>query len=147
MAVRRPVVSKHRRLEEIFRYLVTMPAASTSLEAYKLLAEAIDHVEDKFLGAHTYKLKLTRKPLVNTRGRIYVPQLESIVPVPRYRGVHLLITAQHVTLLSRHGAIEVQHKLHEDKEGLIVHFEERHDQVLLQKPDFEGHGVWHPKNL
>ena len=112
-----------------------------------MLSDVIDQSEDELLGPETYDLKLSREPLRNTGDRMYVTQLPDIHPIPRYTGVQILVAVRHVAFISRYGAIEVQGKLEDDKRGEIFKFEDRHEQVLFQKADAWGDGVWHPKNL
>ena len=143
----KPVVPKHQRMPVILDHLACSPAAHNALEAYKLLSDVIDQVEDEILGLETYDLKPSRSALHNTGDRMYVTQLPDIFPVMRYTGVMILVAVRHITFISRYGAIEVQCKREDDKRGTVFKFEDRHECVLLRKADAWGDGVWHPKNL
>ncbi|MDQ3076026.1 MAG: hypothetical protein M3Q34_02765 [bacterium] len=139
-------VSKYHRLQVIFDRLSRIPPMSSSLQVYKMMAQVIDEVEDEFLGPETYDLKLNRANPVETGYRMYQIQLGSIFEVSGYTGVQLLLATKHLTFISRYGAIEVQSKLHIDKFGELIFFETRFEQVLFQKLDAFGDGVWHEKN-
>ena len=140
-------VSKGERLQAVLDRLRYSPPAHTSLEAYALFEKIINQVEDEFLGPHTYNPPRSLLVDFENIGRMYMTKTESMFSIPKYTGVHILVNHREVVFISRYGAIELQRKLGHDKEGLIIHFEHRLEQVLLQKPDAWGHGVWHPKNL
>lgn len=143
----KPSVSKCQRFQVILNRLAAAPALHTSLEAYKLLEVVINTVEDEFLGEDSYNPPRSLIVGFEKIERMYLTKLESMHPVPRYTGVSILLSHQHVTFISRYGAIEIQRKLREDKRGETIPFEARTELVIFQKLDAYGDPVWHPKNL
>ncbi len=140
------IPNKLARLKEIWNYLRQAPPASSSLEAFILYARAIDTVEDKYLGPHTYNPPPRIIPADYKTERLYITNYENIFVIPHYSGVQLLVHNDQITLISRYGAIETQQKVHEDKYGELMHFADRHDKVLFEKKDLWNHGVWEEKN-
>lgn len=135
---------KHMRLQVILDHLQSVQPAHSALEAYKILSESINLIEDRFLGKDTYN---PPRSLVNVHTpRMYPTNLESAFPVAYYKGVHILLSSNHITLISRYGAIEIQNKVTGDKRGENVHFKEREHEVIFRKLDAYGDGVWCDKN-
>jgi hypothetical protein len=139
------VTPKQHRIQVALDYLYSLPPAGTSLKAYELFTRAINLVEDEFLGQESWSIPRTFLTGARTE-RIYMGQVESLHPVPRYSGVDILIHVREVVFFSRYGAIEIQQKVADDRYGFKKHFEERTDLVIFQKPDSAGDGVWHTKN-
>lgn len=138
-------VPKHQRIQVVLDYLYSLPPARSSLEAYMIFAKAINEVEDDFLGKESYSPPRTFLDGTKTE-RIYMTLFESMHPVPRYSGVHILIHLKEVVFISRYGAIEIQRKIEDDILGFKRHFETRNDCVMFTKPDANGDGVWSEKN-
>jgi len=94
--------SKERRLAEFFRRLAVAPAATSFEEAYRLLCDTLNAVEDE----------LTDIPFApehwETDGRLYPPQDDNARPfhgsvrMMRYR------TRGHYILIAANGAIEIR---------------------------------------
>lgn len=135
---------KYLRLQVILDHLSSMPPAHSSLEAYKMLNNVINEIEDEFLGKDSYNPP--RSLLGIYTKRMYVTNLESVFPVEEYSGVSILISSKHITFISRYGAIEVQNKLKDDTQGKGIPFKSRVDAILYRKHDAWGNDVWHEKN-
>ncbi len=132
------------RFMSVLARVSEMPACSNSLEAYGLLSRVLNSAEDEIFGDHwepprTF-LDGKRTP------RIYPIHPESFHPVEGFSGVTLMIAKKEYVIVSRFGAMEVQTKIPDDLYGANLHFSERNDQVLWQKTDAYGDGVWHDKN-
>lgn len=139
-------LSKTDRLLQVFENLAQRNPFHSSLEAYSYLVKILNEVEDRSLGAESY-IPMRHPPTIPTP-RMYPPHIEKdfFSTGDAYLGVHLLLSRQHITFISRYGAIEVQGKIHTDKYGVERMYSERKENVLFEKFDYAGHGVWHPKN-
>lgn len=137
---------KQHRIKVVLDHLHSFSPARTALEAYAHFTQAINQVEDEFLGKDSYDLPRTFLDGTRTE-RMYMTLFENMYSVPRYGGVHILIHVREIVFISRYGAIEIQKKVEDDKFGFKQHFEERVALVIFKKLDAWGDGVWHQKNL
>jgi hypothetical protein len=116
-----PVPSKGQRLAEIFRRLAASPPASTHDEAYRLLCDTIDAVEDE----------LTTTPNIPANwmadGRIYPPQPDRRFAVEGRPDLARYESRKQNTFIRDNGAITTVTK------GVKV--------VLFDKPGADGRGT------
>jgi hypothetical protein len=96
-----PTPTKMERLAEMFRRMDAAPAPATHDDAYRLLCETIDAVEDE--------LTSTPNDPANWRtdGRIYPPQLDSQVSVPGRPDLLRYVSRGHDSFLADNGAITI----------------------------------------
>jgi hypothetical protein len=93
-------LEKSERLEEFFRRLGALPAASSAAEAQKQIAETLDAVEDELTG-------IPNNPDAwQEDGRMYPIQEDNWVPQPK--GVLRGRSAGHLIDLGANGAIVVR---------------------------------------
>ncbi len=130
------------RIQEVIILLKTKPACTSFLEAYRLLNQTIMEVEDRYFGPLPDEHQFHVGPHAH---RMSVTSEDNIFPVVHYSKVKILLSTNHITFISEHGAIEIQHKDRNDRFGLTTHFNAR--KVIITKLDTENHTVWHEKNL
>jgi len=115
-----PGATKGQRLAEILRRMATAPPPASSDEAYRLLCETIDAVEDE----------LTTTPNIPANwmidGRIYPPQADRRYRVKGRLDLMRYASRGHDTFISDNGAITIA-----AKDGTIV----------LDKPGSDGQGT------
>jgi hypothetical protein len=113
-------MSKGQRLAEILRRLATAPPAPTHDDAYRLLCETIDAVEDE----------LTSTPNIPanymTDGRIYPPQADRRYPVNGRPDLKRYASVGHNTFIRINGAITVAL---------------RNGPAIFDKPGADGQGT------
>jgi hypothetical protein len=115
------VPTKGQRLAEIFRRLAAAPPAASHDEAYRLLCDTIDAVEDE--------LTTTPKNPANwmTDGRIYPPQVDYCFEVSNRPDLKRYESKRHNTFIRDNGAITTV-----AKGGKVVMFD---------KPGADGRGT------
>lgn len=136
------VPPKGTRISEVIELLKVRPACSSYSEAYKMLNQAIVEVEDRYFGPLPDEYEFHVGPHAN---RMSITSGDSIFPVVHYSKVKILISTNHITFISEHGAIEIQNKDRNDRFGLATHFNAR--KAIITKLDTGNHTVWHEKNL
>ena len=135
---------KSERLAAAFDLLGQRPPATTGLEAYCQLSKALNEIEDSVWGTEDWAPPRVFE-LGQVTDRMYTVSPDSFFAVDGYRGVILLLSTKELIFIGRYGAIEVQRKMAEQA-AREVPFCSRRSQVMFQKADHEGNGVWHPKN-
>jgi hypothetical protein len=113
--------AKAARIEEFYRRLIIAPAVTTAEEAYRLLCDILNAVEDEFTG-------IPYNPDAwATDGRLYPPfedrRFEEGVP----EGGRGYTTRRHVVYFGANGAIEIQ-----TMAGVVE----------FQKAGADGKGAW-----
>ncbi|MBL4846144.1 MAG: hypothetical protein JKY65_11505 [Planctomycetes bacterium] len=112
--------SKQERLEEFCRRLSAAPAPETAEEAFSLIAETLNEVEDELT-------TIPNNPEQwRTDGRLYPPQADSARTVEGQPGTTRYRSRGHNTFVSENGAIEIQ-----SLDG----------DVIFQKHGADGQGV------
>ena len=113
---------KEERFKEFLHRLDEAPAAGSFGDAYKLLCDVLNAVEDE----------LTTLPFDPenwvTDGRMYPPQMDSIRDVEGQANVKRFRSRAHNTFVADNGAIEIQ--------------EVRGAVVVFRKDGMDGRGVW-----
>lgn len=96
-----PIPSKAERLAEVFNRLSTAPAVSTYDDAYALLCETIDAVEDEWTG-------IPNNPATwMTDGRMYPPQLDNRISVRGQPDTFRFRSKSHWSIIGANGAITI----------------------------------------
>jgi len=113
------------RLAEFLRRLDETPPAASFDEAYDLLCEALNTVEDEMSGI-PYNPARWR-----TDGRLYPPAADSMRSVPNPPAVKRFRSRGHNTFIASNGAIEIR----------AVH----PSNVVYSKAGSDGCGVWEMK--
>lgn len=115
-------VPKDERFREFLQRLGSAPAASSFDEAYQLLCDVLNAVEDELSG-------LPCNPESwETDGRMYPPQADSMRDVPDCDDVKRFRSVAHNTYIAANGAIEIQ--------------EVRGGVVVFRKDGSNGQRVW-----
>ena len=118
------MASRRERLDEFLRRLAISPAASSLAEAWKLIDETLDEVEDEMSG-------IPNNPTTwLTDGRMYPAQPDNLRDVPGHPAVKRLRSRDHNMFIGTNGAI------------CIVQIST--GEVALDKPGDDGHRV--PEN-
>ena len=112
--------TKAERLDEFFRRLASERAASSFEEAYGLLCETLNALEEELSGVEDYNPDSWR-----TQDRMYPPQRDNARPVRDYPGVTRFRSVGHNTFIGSNGAIEIQQA----------------NTVVFQKPGADGKDV------
>src|SRR5215469_18419778 len=97
-------MDKHARLLLFYERLTAAPAAKTHEEAYALLCDTLNAVEDELSGV-PYDPSSWQ-----TDGRLYPPQSDRVYAVPEFPGVLRYGSFKHDTYVGKNGAIEVRLK-------------------------------------
>ena len=95
------MMSRSERLQEVFRRLLSAPAATTADGARKLLADTLAEVEDELSGVPNSPENW------RTDGRMYPPQDDSRREVPGSPTVTRYRSLWHNTYIAENGAIEI----------------------------------------
>jgi hypothetical protein len=95
-------IPKRKRLDEVYRRLMSAPHAATADEAFRQLSSIIDEVEDQWTST-PYDPSNWRAD-----GRIYPPQSDNLHPVPEHPQVSRYRTSRHNVFIGANGAIEIQ---------------------------------------
>jgi hypothetical protein len=111
---------KSARLAEIFRRLGEAPAAASADEAYRLLCETIDAVEDELSGTPNDPAAF------RTDGRIYPPQEDHRKAVLGRPDLRRYVSRGHGTLIGENGAITIL---------------DRDRAIVFAKPGADGRGT------
>jgi hypothetical protein len=115
------IVSKFERLAEFMRRLNVAPAKSTFDDAYDLVCNTINAVEDELTSIPYDPSKW------QTDGRMYPPQLDNMSEVPGRDDVTRLRTRYHNILIANNGAIQI--------------WDVRKSELILSKNGADGKGV------
>jgi len=102
--------------------MTAAPAANSFDEAFRLLCETLDTVEDELTSIPSCPKNW------QTDGRLYPPQLDNRRPVPGYDQVTRLRNRGHNTYVAENGAIEIQ--------------DASSGKVVFRKNGACGRGVW-----
>ena len=114
--------TKEERIAEFLRRMNRASAAGTFDDAYRLLCETLDAVENEMT-------TIARDPgNWQTDGGMYPPLVDSMRDVSGHRGVKRFRSLGHNTFISENGAVEIQ--------------EVRGTVVVFQKDGADGRGVW-----
>lgn len=103
------IPSRSERLAEFYRRLGAAPAASDADEAYSLLCDTLNEVEDDMTGI---PFDPTRW---RTDGRMYPPQSDRMSIHPDRPDLRYYYSRGHDTLIGANGAIEIR-----DRAGNVV---------------------------
>lgn len=136
---------KPDRLQAILAAIIELPSATCGLQLYAQMANLINAMEDKIWGREHWAPPRSFLDGIRTE-RIYPILPESFHAVSGYPGTTLLLAKRELIFISRHGALQVQRKVSDDPLGEVLSFDLRQAQVLMDKADANGHGVWHSKN-
>lgn len=116
-----PTQSKRARFEEFIRRLSAAPPATSFEDAYELLCDTLNAVEDE----------MTEIPYAPERwltdGRMYPPQEDSMRSVPGRPRIKRLRSRAHNTFIGENGALKIQ----------VI----EETTVLLSKPGADGREV------
>lgn len=115
-------MDKHARLLLFYERLTAAPTPKTHDEAYALLCDTLNTVEDELSGVQY------DPPSWQTDGRLYPPQSDRVYAVPEFPGVLRYGSFKHDTYIRKNGAIEVRLKA----DGT----------VQFSKAGADGKGVW-----
>jgi len=115
------VPTKAERLDEFFRRLAAAPAVADREEAYRLLCETLNEVEDELSGEPFDPAAWM------TQDRMYPPRGDNARPVAGSPGVTRFRSRGHNSFVADNGAIEIQ---------------DTNKVVLFAKPGADGKGVW-----
>jgi hypothetical protein len=113
---------KQDRIEEFLRRLDGAPPANSFEEAFSLLSDTLNAVEDELTGI-PYDPNHWQ-----TDGRMYPPQADNIRTVPESSGVKRLRTRGHDMFVGSNGAIEIEVRSTK--------------QAIFAKVGGDGRGVW-----
>lgn len=97
-----PLPSKAERLQEIFNRLNAAPAVATYEEAYTVLCDTMNAVEDELTDI-PYNLATWM-----TDGRLYPPQLDNRREIEGKAGSYRFRSRLHVTTIGADGSIEIK---------------------------------------
>ncbi|MFS2151404.1 hypothetical protein [Rhizobium sp. Rhizsp42] len=78
-----------------------LPAAGTHDEAFKMVCDTLEAVEDEFSGI------ISNSAAYQSDGRMYPPQTDSVREVPGNAGVKRYRSRAHNTLIGGNGAIKI----------------------------------------
>jgi hypothetical protein len=113
---------KADRLEALFEAMTNAPVASTFDEAFELLCQTLNQVEDRMTS-------IPYNPnAFETDGRMYPPENDNRRVVAGHENVIRFRSLGHNTFISSNGAIEIQ---------LIPS-----ERVIFTKPGKDGKQVW-----
>ena len=113
---------RSERIAEFLRRLAAAPAANNAADAYRLLCDTLNEVEDQ-LTSIPFDLSNS-----DTDGRLYPPLADNIRAVPNYSLVKRYRHRAHNTYIGENGSIEIRPV----PDG----------PPLLSKAGNDGRGVW-----
>ena len=96
------MLSRDERLELFFIRLAESPAAATPEEAYQLLCDTLNEVEEEHSGVPF------NPDTWRSDGRLYPPQLDSIRSVPDIPSAKCYRSKGHDSIIGPNGAIEIR---------------------------------------
>jgi hypothetical protein len=96
------VISKAKRLTEFLQRLQAAPPASSADEAFDLLANTLNAVEDELSGVPN------RPELWKTDGRMYPPQEDSRVKCPERPSLRKYRSKGHYDFIGLNGSIRIE---------------------------------------
>ena len=111
------MISKAKRLREFLQQLQAAPPATSADEAFDLLAQTLNDVEDEFSGV-PYRPENWR-----TDGRLYPPQEDSRVKFPERPSLRKYRNKGHYNYIGLNGSIRI---------------ETTEAEILLDKPGQDG---------
>lgn len=115
------MLSKAKRLQKFLQRLQAAPPASSADEAFDLLAETLNAVEDEFSGVPN------RPELWETDGRMYPPQEDSNRKCPERPSLRKYRNKGHYDFIGLNGSIRI---------------ETLEAEVLLDKPGQDGRSAY-----
>ena len=116
------MTSRKERLKEFMRRMKALEPKSTFDDAYEMLCDTLNEVEDEFSGV-PYDPEKWR-----TDGRLYPPQSDAFRDCEDHPSVVRMRTRGHNVFIASNGAIEIK-ALHGDG-------------VIFEKLGADGKGVW-----
>jgi len=119
-------MDKYARLQLFYKQLQSAPAASSHDEAFALLFDTLNTIEDEHSGV------LFDPANWQTDGRLYPPQTDRAYEVDGFPEVIRYRSAGHNTYIASNGAIEVR----------IV----ATNEVDFRKSGADGRGVWNEQD-
>lgn len=114
--------TKQERFTLFVERLAGAEAAGTHDEAFELIRETLDGVEDEFSGI------ASQPSAFQTDGRMYPPQVDNARKVPGHRGTIWYRSRAHNTIIGANGAIRIE----------TTGFQKT---VVLEKPGANGEGL------
>ena len=120
--IQNPVPSRTERLKVFLKRLDAEPAARTLEDAFELVCQTLNCVEDE-LSSIPYDLTKSASD-----GRLYPPVWEELTDVTGHPNVKRYRHRWHFTYFGANGSIEF--------------VEVRSGNVFHAKPGFDGRGVW-----
>ncbi|HEX3151130.1 MAG TPA: hypothetical protein VHR66_23825 [Gemmataceae bacterium] len=114
--------TKAERIVEFFRRLAIAEPAATLEEAFRLVCETLNGVEDEWTDIPF------NQETSDTDGRLYPPLWENLRSVPDHPDVKRHRHRWHNTFFAPNGAIEI--------------VEVRSGAIVFSKPGLDGKGVW-----
>jgi hypothetical protein len=117
-----PIPSKAERVAEFIKRLGEAPLAATSDEAFQLVCDTLNAVEDELTNI-PYNQETS-----DVDGRLYPPLREGLRTVADHPNVLRHRHRWHNTYFGTNGSVEIQ--------------EVRSGNVLISKPGQDGRGVW-----
>jgi hypothetical protein len=94
--------AKQERFTLFVERLAAAEAVGTHDEAFELIRETLDGVEDEFSGV------ASNPPAFQTDGRMYPPQTDSARSVPNQLGTTRYRSRAHNTIIGSNGAIRIE---------------------------------------
>jgi len=134
---------KGHRLKELFSLLRASRPARNGLEAYMLIANNLNMLEDSYFGMSNWSPPRTYITGAQT-DRLYPPQPDNFEMVPGWPGVTNMVHTKEYVFISKSGAIEVQRDDGSSERGNP--YWKRRESVVFEKLDFNGDGVWSPQH-
>lgn len=113
--------TKAERLDEFFRRLAAAPAAASHDEAFRLLCDTLNRVEDELCDEPYDPSAWT------TQDRMYPPQEDAARPVADHPAVTRYRSRGHNSFVAVNGAVEIR---------------DMSNRALFEKPGADGKGVW-----
>jgi hypothetical protein len=130
------MVAKDERIRELLEALRAAEPAGNGLLAYRLISTTLNDIEDRHLGSASWKPpRKFGKGVVSER--LYPSYPESMFAVDGWPEVTMIVHMKQLVFIGSGGAFQFQRR-----EDSGLHYSERHNLVLLDKPDSRGHRVW-----
>lgn len=130
------MTNKEFRINELLDRLSQAPPADTGLLAYKLISTTLNEIEDFHLGAASWSPPRRFGEGV-VSNRLYPSYPDCMFPVEDWPGVTMVVHMRQLIFIGNRGAFQIQRR-----NDSPLHFSERREMVLLDKPDALGNSVW-----
>jgi hypothetical protein len=130
------MITKDERIRELLEALRRVEPVSSGLLAYRLISTTLNEIEDRHLGPESWKPPRRFGDGV-VSDRLYPSYPESMFAVEDWPGVTMIVHIRQLVFIGSGGAFQFQRR-----EDSALHYSQRHDLVLLDKPDSCGCKVW-----